>query len=91
MLRLLRQVPSIVEIIAVDGDGRERLHLSRTDPDLTGSLIDRADDPAVQGARAGRVWYGPVTLHQIPSPTPSWRWPAAARARASRSRSSTSN
>jgi hypothetical protein len=32
-LRLLRQVPAVVEITLLDGKGIERLHVSRVDPD----------------------------------------------------------
>jgi adenylate cyclase len=68
VLRLLRQVPAIVDVILVDGDGVERLHISRVAPDIVGSGIDRSKEPAVEGARAARIWYGPVTLHQGSEP-----------------------
>jgi adenylate cyclase len=68
VLRLLRQVPAVVDVVLVDGQGRERLHVSRTDPDVIDAGTDRADDPAFLGARASRVWYGPVTLHQGSEP-----------------------
>ena len=69
VLRLMRQVPAVVEVTLVDGTGVERLRVTRVDPDVVDSGIDRANDPAVLGARAGRIWYGPVTLHKVPSPT----------------------
>jgi adenylate cyclase len=31
-------------------------------------VIDRANDPAVLGARSGHIWYGPVTLHEGSEP-----------------------
>jgi len=68
VLRLLRQVPAIVEIVLVDGKDIERLHASRTDPDIVNSGIDHADDPAYLGARASGIWYGPVTLHKGSEP-----------------------
>jgi adenylate cyclase len=68
VLRLLRQVPAIVEVILVDGRGTERLHVSRVEPDIVDSGIDRAQDPAVIGARADHIWYGPVTLHEGSEP-----------------------
>src|SRR5580700_11361996 len=61
VLRLMRQVPAIVEIILIDGDDIERLHVSRVDPDVINSSIDRHSDSAVQGAHSAHVWYGPVT------------------------------
>jgi adenylate cyclase len=67
-LRLMRQVPSVVEIMLVDGAGVERLHISRVAPDMVDSGIDRANDPAVLGARSDRIWYGPVVLHKKSEP-----------------------
>src|SRR5271167_4554020 len=68
VLRLMRQVPAVVEVTLVDGTGAERLHVSRVDPDVVDSGIDRASDPAVLGARSGRIWYCPVTLHEGSEP-----------------------
>jgi class 3 adenylate cyclase len=68
VLRLMRQVPAIVEVTLVDGKGVERLHVSRVDPDVVDSGIDRTNDPAVVGARSGQIWYGPVTLHEGSEP-----------------------
>jgi adenylate cyclase len=63
VLRLLRQVPAVLEITLVDGNGTERLHVSRVETDVVNSGVDRNNDPAVIGARAARIWYGPVTLY----------------------------
>jgi adenylate cyclase len=68
VLRLMRQVPAIVEVTLVDGTGIERLHVSRADPDVVNSGVDRATDPAVIGARSGHAWYGPVTLFEGSEP-----------------------
>ncbi|HEX4184221.1 MAG TPA: adenylate/guanylate cyclase domain-containing protein [Xanthobacteraceae bacterium] len=68
VLRLMRQVPAVVEITLVDGKSVERLHVSRVDPDIVDSGIDRTNDPAVIGARSGQIWYGPVTLHEGSEP-----------------------
>jgi adenylate cyclase len=68
VLRLMRQVPAVVEIMLVDGKGVERLHVSRVDPDVVNSGIDRANDPAVIGAGSRPIWYGPVTLHEGSEP-----------------------
>jgi len=59
----MRQLPAVVEVMLVDGNGAERLHVSRVDPDQVNSGIDRTNDPAVDGARSQRIWYGPVTLY----------------------------
>src|SRR6266853_1853656 len=68
VLRLMRQVPAVVEVTLVDGTGVKRLHVTRVDPDAVDSGIDRANDPAVLGARSSRIWYGPVTLHEGSEP-----------------------
>ena len=68
VLRLLHQVPAVLDVTLVDGAGKERLHVSRVDPDVVGSGIDRSLDPAVRGARAQRVWYGPVTFYRGSEP-----------------------
>jgi adenylate cyclase len=68
VLRLMRQVPAVVEVMLVDGTGVERLHVTRVDPDVVDSGVDHANDPAVLGARSGRIWYGPVTLHEGSEP-----------------------
>ena len=67
-LRLLRQVPAIVSLTLVDASGRERLYVSRVGLNRTESGADRSGDPAVVGARAARVWYGPVTFHRNSEP-----------------------
>jgi adenylate cyclase len=67
-LRLLRQAPAITEVTLVDGKGIERLHVSRTDPDVAMSGVDHSTDPAVIGTRAAHVWFGPLTLHRGSEP-----------------------
>jgi class 3 adenylate cyclase len=67
-LRLLRQVPAISDITLVDGTGKERLYVSRISLDRAESGLDRSTDPAVRGARANRVWYGPVTYYRDTEP-----------------------
>jgi class 3 adenylate cyclase len=63
LLRLMRQVPAIVEVALIDPHGIERLHVSRVDPNTVNTEVDRGDDPAFNGARSSRVWYGPVTFY----------------------------
>ena len=67
-LRLLRQAPAITEVTLVDGKGIERLHVSRTDPDVAMSGLDHSTDPAVVGARAAHIWFGPLTMHRGSEP-----------------------
>src|SRR4029453_11989440 len=59
-LRLLQQVPAIVSLSLVDATGTERVFVSRVSMNRTGRGADMSADPAVVGARANRVWYGPV-------------------------------
>ena len=68
VLRLMRQLPAVVEVMLVDGNGVERLHVSRVNPDNVNSGIDRTNDPAVDGARSHRIWYGPVSLYSGSEP-----------------------
>jgi adenylate cyclase len=68
VLRLMRQLPAVVEVMLVDGNGIERLHVSRVAPDDVNSGIDRTNDPAVDGARSHRIWYGPMTLYADSEP-----------------------
>ncbi|MFT7471896.1 MAG: adenylate cyclase [Kiritimatiellia bacterium] len=67
-LRLLRQVPAIVEVALIDGDGKERLTVSRLGRDVLESGIDRSTDPAVLGVRESGTWYGPVRLNRGSEP-----------------------
>jgi adenylate cyclase len=68
VLRLMRQVPAVLEVTLVDGQGIERMHVSRVDPDVVNSGTDRSSDPAVLGARSDRIWYGPVSFYQGSEP-----------------------
>jgi class 3 adenylate cyclase len=68
VLRLMQLAPAIVDVTLVDGTGIERLHVSRVEPDVIGSGVDRSNDEAVLGAFSQRVWYGPVTLHEGSEP-----------------------
>ena len=59
VLRLMRQVPAALEVILVDGNGIERLHVSRVDPDIVNSGTDLSGDPARWSA-PGRIASGMV-------------------------------
>ncbi|MBP0463487.1 HAMP domain-containing protein [Roseomonas sp. PWR1] len=67
-IRLLRQAPAISEVLYVDGEGRERLRLSRLEPDVLDSGTDLSADARFRGARENRVWYGPVTFRRGSEP-----------------------
>ena len=67
-LRLLQQVPAIVSLSMVDAAGTERVFVSRVSMNRTGRGADMSADPAVIGARANRVWYGPVHYQRDSEP-----------------------
>ena len=67
-LRLLQQVPAIVSTTLVDQTGTERVYASRLRVNRIGRGIDMSTDPAVIGARAGKVWYGPVRYQRDSEP-----------------------
>ena len=67
-LRLLRQVPAITSITLVDGTGTERVFVSRTGLNRIGRGANMSDDPGFLGARAGKVWYGPVRYQRNSEP-----------------------
>lgn len=67
-LGVLRQVPAVVSITLVDGDGVEQLYVSRIDLNRIASGVDRSRDPAVSGARSAGTWYGPVTYYHDSEP-----------------------
>ena len=67
-LRLLRQVPAIVSLTLLDGNGRERLYVSRIGLNRTETRTDRSADEAVAGARSNRLWYGKVSYYRDSEP-----------------------
>jgi adenylate cyclase len=66
--RLLQQVPAIVSVSLIDPAGIERVFVSRLSLNRTGPGADMSADPAVLGARANRVWYGPVHYQRDSEP-----------------------
>lgn len=67
-LRLLQQVPAIVSVSLLDETGTERVFVSRLLLNRIGRGIDMSADPAVLGARANKVWYGPVQYQRDSEP-----------------------
>ncbi|MEJ1161763.1 adenylate/guanylate cyclase domain-containing protein [Prosthecomicrobium sp. N25] len=67
-LRLLRQVPAVVNLMLVDGLGRERVYVSRVGLNRTEGRTDHRRDAAVEGARSRRLWYGQVTYNRGSEP-----------------------
>jgi signal transduction histidine kinase len=60
LVRLLHQVPPIMEFTKIDASGRERLRVSRVAPDVVDSFADRSRDAPFIGAVSSKVYYGPV-------------------------------
>ena len=68
-VRLLRQVPAITELQQLDGEGKERLKVSRLSMDIVDSGADLSQSPAFTEAKAHRSWFSPVISARNPSPT----------------------
>ena len=60
MVRVLRQVPSLMEIAQLDEAGRELFRVSRQTMDAIESHIDHSRDPIFVQAMANKIYYGPV-------------------------------
>ncbi|TXL70860.1 GAF domain-containing protein [Vineibacter terrae] len=58
--RLMRQVPDITELVDLDGNGRERLKVSRVAMNVIGSDADWSEDPRFKGILDKRVWFSPI-------------------------------
>ena len=67
-VRLQRQVQAITELMYLDKDGREQLYVSRIGMDSIGSNTDRSAEAAFVGAKANKVWFGPVYFRKDSEP-----------------------
>ena len=67
-LRVLRQVPAILDIALIDDAGIERLSVSRVGLNRAGGNLDRSADAAVSAARSASAWYGPVSYRDGSEP-----------------------
>ncbi len=67
-LKLLRQVPAIIEVAWVDASGREKLKVSRLAMDVTGADTDLSQDPKFREAKSGKTWYSPVYFRKETEP-----------------------
>jgi hypothetical protein len=75
-LRLLRNVPAIVELRYIDVAGKEQIRVSRLALDAIGSGADFADAPAYKGARSGSVFFSPVYYRNDAEPFVTMAIPA---------------
>ncbi len=67
-LRLLRQVPAIVDLALMDEKGRERLFVSRVSLDRISTLADRSGEVAFRDATSMGVHYGIVYFQRDSEP-----------------------
>ncbi|HEV7324251.1 MAG TPA: ATP-binding protein [Bosea sp. (in: a-proteobacteria)] len=67
-LRLMRQVPSVLELRQIDQAGRERLFLSRYARDRADGDTDWSADPGFQAARAQGSFHGEVEFRRGSEP-----------------------
>jgi signal transduction histidine kinase len=68
LLRLLRQVPAITEASYLDAKGKEQVRVSRLSMEVVGGQADFSADPKFRGAKADRVYYGPVYFRNESEP-----------------------
>jgi signal transduction histidine kinase len=59
-VRLLRQVPALMEMAQLDAAGREQFRVSRHAMDVIESRVDYSRDPVFVQAMANKIYYGPV-------------------------------
>jgi two-component system, NtrC family, sensor kinase len=59
---LLRNVPAIRDVVAVGLDGRETMRLSRIGTSSLDAGADHTAEPDFAAARAGKIWFGPITF-----------------------------
>ncbi len=67
-LKLLRQVPEVTDIFAIDAQGREQIAVSRLGMDVVGSGKDRSEEPAFRLPKRGSPWFGPVYFKKETEP-----------------------
>ena len=67
-LKLLRQAPAVTEVTHLDGQGRERLMISRLAMDRVDAMTDFSKDPRFVEARKGKTWFGPVYFRKETEP-----------------------
>lgn len=67
-MRLLRQTPAITDLRLLDGQGRERVVVSRLALNQVETGADRSAEPAFRQAVASRAYHGPVTFRRETEP-----------------------
>ncbi len=59
---LIKNVPSIRDVVAVGLDGREQLRVSRIGPSVPHANTDHSADPFFITARSGKSYFGPINF-----------------------------
>ena len=67
-IKLQKQLPAVTETSYLDGQGRERLKISRVAMNTVDSGIDFSKDPRFIEARKGKTWFGPVYFRKETEP-----------------------
>ena len=67
-IKLQKQLQSVTETSYLDGQGRERLKISRVAMNTVDSGIDYSKDPRFVEARKGKTWFGPVYFRKETEP-----------------------
>lgn len=68
LLKLMRQVPAVMDAAYIDGDGREQVRLSRLTMDVVGSGKDWTADTRFVGARKAGTHFGAVHFRKESEP-----------------------
>jgi class 3 adenylate cyclase/HAMP domain-containing protein len=68
LIKLLRQVPAIMEASYIDGSGREQVRIARLALDVVGIGEDRSNDPRFVNASKSGTYFGPVYFRKETEP-----------------------
>ena len=66
--RILFQLPAVTDVRAIDETGRERVVVSRVEPDVVGEGADRSADAIFTEPAPGRPYYAPVEFRDGTEP-----------------------
>jgi signal transduction histidine kinase len=76
-IKLQKQLQSVTETSYLDGEGKERLKISRVAMNTVDSGVDYSKDPRFVEARKGKTWFGPVYFRKETEPYMAISIPAA--------------
>ena len=67
-LKLLRQVPSITDVVQIDRVGAVKLRVSRLGMDVSGGIEDFTKDPRFTVPKSGKIYFSPVYFRKETEP-----------------------